>query len=78
MLADYVDGAFFCCGEVVQRVFCVGEAACEADCEEGGVVVYYLGVGEGGEVCRFAYRIVSTNVAPSGVWAVASYHPLSV
>lgn len=77
MLADYVDGAFFCCGEVVQRVFCVGEAACEADCEERGVVVYYLGIGKGCEICRFAYRTVSTNVTPSGVWAVGSCRPLS-
>ncbi len=55
VLGDYVDGAFFRGGEIGESVFCVGEAAGEADYEEGRVVVYYLGVGERGEVCRFAW-----------------------
>ena len=55
VLGDDVDGAFFCGGEVGEGVFCVGEAAGEADDEEGGVVVDYLGVGEGGEVCGVAW-----------------------
>ena len=50
MLADDVDGAFLRGREVAQRVFGVGEAAREADGEEGGVVVHDVGVGEGGEV----------------------------
>lgn len=55
MLGDEVDGAFAGGGEVAQGVFGVGEAAGEADGEEGGVVVYDLGVGEGGEVGRGAW-----------------------
>ena len=54
MLRDDVDCAFFCGGEVGEGVFAVGEAAGETDYEEGGVVVYDLGVGEGGEVCGFS------------------------
>ena len=50
MLGDDVDGAFLGRGKVPERVFGVGEAPSEADREERGVVVYYLGVGEGGEV----------------------------
>ena len=50
MFADDVDGAFFCGFEVAQRVFGVGEAACEADGEEGRIVVDDVGVGEGGKV----------------------------
>ena len=51
MFADDVDGAFFGRFKVAQRVFGVGEAACEADGEERGVVVDDTGVGEGSEVC---------------------------
>lgn len=50
VFADDVDGALLRGGEVAQRVLCVGEAASEADGEEGGVVVDDVGVGEGGEV----------------------------
>ena len=50
MLADDVDGAFLAGCEVAQRVLGVGEAAREADGEEGRVVVDDVGVGEGGEV----------------------------
>lgn len=54
MFADDVDGAFFGRFEVAQRVFGVGETACEADGEERWIVVYDVGVGEGSEVCRRA------------------------
>lgn len=50
MLADDVDGAFFGGFEVAQSVFGVGEAAGEADGEEGRVVVDDVGVGEGSKV----------------------------
>ena len=50
VFADDVDGAFFGRFQIAQRVFGVGEAACEADGEERGVVVYDVGVGEGSEV----------------------------
>ncbi len=50
MFTNYVDGAFFGGGQVAQGVFGVGEAAGEADGEEGWVVIYYLSVGEGGEI----------------------------
>jgi len=49
-----VDGAFFRRCQIAEGVFGVGEAASEADGEEGWVVVYYLRVGEGCEVGRFA------------------------
>jgi len=53
VLREDVDAAFARGGQVAEGVFGVGEAAGEADGEEGGVVVYYLRVGEGGEVgCR--------------------------
>ena len=52
MLADDVDGAFFSSFEVAQRIFGVGKATCEANGKERRVVVYDVGVGEGGEVCR--------------------------
>ena len=39
MLRDEVDGAFARGREVAQGIFGVGEAAGEADGEEGGVVV---------------------------------------
>ena len=48
MFADDIDGAFSRRGEVAQRVLCVGEAACEADGEEGRVVVDGVEVGIGG------------------------------
>lgn len=51
MFADDVDGAFSGSFKVAQRVFGVGEAACEANSEERWVVVYDVGVGEGREVC---------------------------
>jgi len=53
---DDVDGAFFRGFEVTEGVFGVGEAACETDYEEWWVMVYYLGVGEGSEVCGGAWR----------------------
>lgn len=52
VFADDVDGAFFGRFKVAQRVLGVGEAAREADGEEGWVVVDDHGVGEGGEVGR--------------------------
>lgn len=55
MFADDVDGALLRGGKVAQRVLCVGEAAGDADGEEGRVVVDDIGVGEGGEVGGGAY-----------------------
>ena len=55
VFANDVDGAFFRRLKVAQRVFGVGKAACEADGEEWGVVVYDVGVGEGSEICGGAY-----------------------
>ncbi len=56
MFADDVDGAFPRRGEVGEGVFGVRKAATEADGKEGWVVVYYLCVGEGGEVRGGTYR----------------------
>ena len=50
VFADDVYGAFLGGLEVAQRIFGVGEAACEADGEERGVVVDDVGVGEGGKI----------------------------
>ena len=62
MFADDVDGAFFRRGEVAEGVLGVGEAAGEADDEEGWVVVDDLGVGEGGEVGGGAWRVNRSSV----------------
>ena len=51
MFADDVDGALLGRYEVAERILGVGEAACDADGEEGWIVVDDVGVGEGGEVC---------------------------
>jgi hypothetical protein len=51
VFGDDVYGALFCFGEVCEGVFGAVEAACEANYEEWGVVVYEVEVGEGGEVC---------------------------
>lgn len=60
MLADDVDGAFPCGGEVDEGILGIVEAAREAEDEERGVVVDHLKVGEGGEVGGGAWkRLVS-------------------
>lgn len=51
MFANNVDGAFFGRFQVAQRVFGIRKAACEADGEERGIVVYDVGVREGSEIC---------------------------
>lgn len=70
----------------MQGVFCVGEAPREADGEEGRVVVYDLGVGEGGEVCGGAWGGFAVSIDIGGfvfVGAVdrvgvgCTYRPLS-
>lgn len=47
MFGDYVYTTFLCFEYVFEGVFCAVEAACEADYEEGWVVVYEVEVGEG-------------------------------
>lgn len=56
MLRDDVYGAFSGSGEVGERIFGVGEAACKTDGEERWVVVDYLSVGEGSKVGGFACK----------------------
>ena len=55
MLRNDIDGAFFRGKEVGKGVFGIRKPASEADYEEWWVVVYYLGVGEGGEVGGFTW-----------------------
>ena len=50
VLRDDVDGALVGGEEVGEGVFGGGKAAGETDGEDGGVVIYHLRVGEGGEI----------------------------
>ena len=50
MLTDDVEGAFACQGQVAEGVLGVREGSGEADCEERGVVVDDVGVGERGKI----------------------------
>lgn len=67
--------------EVMEGVFGVREGAGEADGEERGVVVYELGVGEGGEVGCCACVVGLGGLGGmglskgGGVWGFEAYHP---